>query len=314
MILVCGEALIDFFPAATEGGSSLEFSGRAGGSPFNVAIGLARMGVPSAFLGCLSTDLFGTTLRQRLLDEGVNLSLVHTSEQPTTLAFVQTGPDANPCYAFMGNNAADRQLSAVTLPASLPDDIRAISFGSFSLAVEPCGTAYETLARREASSRIVALDPNVRASLIPDMEEYRQRLERLVNLSDIVKVSTEDLCELYGADTNISDVASRWFQQGTSLVVVTDGARGVHTLLGGRWTFFPARSVAVTDTVGAGDSFQAVLLAGLYRAGHLTRDALSSLTHEKLCIVIEQAIAAASITCTRQGADLPYLADIYPKP
>jgi len=313
MILVCGEALIDFFPPAAEGRGTLEFSGRAGGSPFNVAVGLARLGIPAAFYSSLSTDLFGTALRQTLLDEGVDLSLVCMSRQPSTLAFVQTGPDANPRYAFMGDNAADRQVSVETLPASLPDDIRALSFGSFSLAVEPCGTAYETLMRREAPHRVIALDPNVRSSLIPDMEKYRQRLERLVGLSNIVKVSTEDLCELYGADTNITDVGGRWFQHGPSLVVITDGAKGVHVLLDGKRTFFPARTVVVTDTVGAGDSFHAALLAGLYRTGYLTQDAFPSLRHEELAPVIEQAIAAASVTCTRQGADLPYLIDLFPQ-
>lgn len=312
MILVCGEALMDFFPAEFEPERSgfRSFHSRVGGSPFNVAFGLARLGVPCAFLSCLSTDLFGSILRQFLVGEGVDLSLIHTVERPTTLAFVQTEPDGSPQYAFMGENAADRMLSIETLPVHLSEEIRALAFGSFSLAVEPCGTAYEALLLREASKRIIAIDPNVRPRLVVDMEAYRLRLERMIQLSDIVKVSKEDLRELYGENANFTDSASRWQQQGVTLVVITDGAQGAHALLDGEWVFFPAKSTVVVDTVGAGDSFHSALLAGLYQAGYLTRESLPSLRHEAIAPIISRAIIAASVTCARQGANLPLLSDL----
>lgn len=129
-------------------------------------------------------------------------------------------------------------------------------------------------------------------------------------LSDIVKVSTEDLRELYGATADFFDIAGRWQQEGAKLVVVTDGASGAHALLRGEWAFFAAEGTTVIDTVGARDSsFHSALLAGLHQAGYLTREALSSLSHEAIAPVISRASIAASITCSRQGADLPRLSD-----
>ncbi len=333
MILVCGEALIDFFPSgafcAEVASSSAEqnvedkrpwsmmrsfdFSGRFGGSPFNVAFGIARLGVPSAYFGCLSTDFFGEALASFLAREGVDLSFVRRSGQPTTLAFVQTAPDGTPTYAFCGEAAADRMLTASDLPIALPGSITALSFGSFSLAVEPCGTAFETLLLQEALRRVVALDPNVRARLVSDKDTYRQRLERLIGAAAIIKVSTEDMQALYGPG-NPYEIARTWNRQEkgqprAKLIVITDGANGAQALLEGEWITFPATPVPIADTVGAGDTVQAALLAGLHTRNLLTHSALNRLTCDQAAPVIAQAITAATFTCTRRGADLPHTAD-----
>ena len=307
MILVCGEALIDFFPS-NSADAVLDFSGRFGGSPFNVAFGIARLGVPSAFLSSLSTDFFGQALKSFLENEKVDLSFVRYSEQSTTLAFVKTGPDGSPNYAFLGENAADRLLTKDNLPPTLPDSITALSFGSFSLAVEPCGTAYEALMAREAGRRVVALDPNIRARLIADMTVYRERLRRMLNSAAIVKVSTEDLQALYGSRSPL-EIAKEWSGFGPALIVVTDGPNGAHALIDGDWITFPGQAVDVIDTVGAGDTFQAAMLSGLYTRGLLTLANLKTLTRDQAAPVIEQAIKAAGLTCTRRGADLPHAAD-----
>ncbi len=308
MILVCGEALIDFFPAGRPN-APLDFSGRLGGSPFNVALGMARLGTPSAFYSNLSTDFFGQALRAALTQEGVDLSLTGSCDNPTTLAFVTTGPDGSPDYAFLGDTAANRMVRVQDLPPVLPEKITALSFGSFSLAVEPCGSAYEMLMTREAGKRVVALDPNIRARLINDMPRYRARLQRMLSMAAIVKVSTEDLEALYGPG-NLLDMAKTWSSYGPALLIVTDGANGAYLYLDGEWITFPGRAVDVVDTVGAGDAFQAALLSGLFARGLLTLPKVHALTREQLGPIIEQAIKAAALTCTRHGADLPRAADL----
>lgn len=307
MILVCGEALIDFFPAGSD--NSLDFRGKPGGSPFNVAVGAARQNVHTSFLSVLSTDIFGQMLRRFLIDEKVDLSLARESDHPTTLAFVQTGPDGVPQYAFIGEQAADRILTEDMLPDTLSDDIRALSFGSFSLAVEPCGTAYEALMRREQGHRVIALDPNVREHLIPDQRAYRERLDRLLQMASIIKVSTEDLTVLYQSESP-EDIARRWQATGPTVIIVTDGSNGAYTLLNDTWTHYSGERVTVADTVGAGDTFQASLLAGLALTGQLDLVSLRNMTQDRLAPIVKRAITAAAITCTRRGADLPRTAEL----
>ncbi len=309
MILVCGEALIDFFPSRGPASTPLSFEGKFGGSPFNVAFGITRMGIPSAFFSCLSTDLFGTALKEFLVKEGVDLSLSHESELPTTLAFVQLDANGSPQYAFNNENAADRMLTVDALPKELSDEILALSFGSFSLAVEPCATAYETLMQREAKRRVIALDPNIRPRLIADMDAHRQRIERMLGYATLVKVSTEDLQALYGTESP-ENIARAWQKKGPALIVVTDGPNGAYALLQNDWITYPGKRVNVIDTVGAGDTFQATLLSGLHQRKLLSHKALRELTQAQLAPVVENAIAAASLTCTRRGAELPYAAEI----
>ncbi len=309
MILVCGEAIIDFLRIRDGGETPMSFAACLGGSPFNVAFGVARLDAPSAFLSCLSTDFFGQQLEDFLRQEGVDLSWLAHSDHPTTLAFVQVGSDGSPQYSFVGERAADRMLSPEMLPQVLPSNIQALSFGSFSLAVEPCGSAYESLLHREAQRRVVAFDPNIRTRLVANMDVYRQRLARVLKSVSLVKVSTEDLRALYGP-VNPEEIARQWRALGPALVIVTDGPNGAHVLLGNEWISFPGKAVAVVDTVGAGDTFQAALLAGFHRRGLLTHDALRNLTSDKIRPVIEECLTAAAITCMTQGANLPRLADV----
>lgn len=194
MILVCGEALFDLF--AEETGDRLAFDARIGGSPFNVAIGLARQQVPVAFLGALSTDLFGERLRQALAREGVDTSLCPRRDAPTTLSVVGLDASGSPAYAFYGDNAADRQLQVDDLP-DLPGDVRIIHMGSFSSLVDPIGGTLLDLARREHGRRLVAYDPNVRPSVVADLDAWRRRLDELLPHVDLLKISAEDAEALY---------------------------------------------------------------------------------------------------------------------
>ncbi len=313
MILVCGEALVDVFVGDPEPATATRLPAEivAGGSPFNVALGLARLGTPAAFLGGVSSDRFGELLRGILAREGVDLSLAPVKANPTTMSIVARGADGHPRYAFYGENAADRVFSALDLPTVLPDDVSCITMGSYTLAVEPVGEAYLTLAQREAGRRVVSIDPNLRPSIIGDLARWATRFDRFAATASIVKSSDEDIAIAYGGRLSISEAAARWQQAGAGLVVVTRGAQGAVAFpRDGLALEVPGHRVDVVDTVGAGDTFHAALLAHLDRSGSLAAGTLVDLPRERLGEALAYAAAAAAITCSRRGADLPRAAEV----
>jgi fructokinase len=307
MILVCGEALIDFVPL----GQSAEpaYEARPGGSLFNVAMGLGRLDVRVGFLGRLSRDPFGTMLRRRLETDGVDCRFVLEGDEPSTLAIVHLEAGAEPVFTFHGEGTADRLLEVADLPEELPDEVSALHFGSISLVREPGASAYEALMRREQGRRLISLDPNVRPGLIGDHAAYLARLEGWAALSDLVKVSRADLAWLYPALAP-EEAAAAWLARGPALVVVTRGHEGAVGLTASDRVEVPGRPVTVSDTVGAGDSFTAGLLASLHAAGRLDRAAIRDLTAAELRACLAFAAAAASITCTRAGAQPPTRAEM----
>lgn len=313
MILVGGEALIDLFVAPSDTETSargLPALAVAGGSPLNLAIGLARLGARSAFIGGLSTDAFGRLLSDRMTGEGVDLGLARSSERATPLAIVATGPDGHPAYSFYARDTAHADYREADLPASLPDDVEAIALGSFSLAHEPVGSALAALAAREGARRVISLDPNLRPALIDDLAVWRTRFDALVPCATIVKASDEDLLSAYGPGVDIDGQASAWLGAGALLVVVTRGRAGATAWHASGRVDVEARPVSVVDTVGAGDTFHAAILAGLSREDRLTRSAIAALDPASLRRTLREAGVAASITCSRRGADLPRLAEL----
>ncbi len=313
MILVCGEALTDFVPVVADG--ELAYAPRTGGSPYNVALGLGRLGVPVGFFGRVSRDPFGHALRDGLVSEGVDCSLLRQGDEPTALAIVHLPAGEEPVFVFYGDGAADCTLTPDDLP-TLEDLGRAITtlhFGSISLVREPGATVYEQMMRREAGRRVISLDPNVRPGLIRDQAAYRRRFEGWVELADIVKVSQADLAWLYGDRASV-DAACALMAAGPSLVVVTRGASGAIGITATGTVDVPGTPVHVRDTVGAGDAFTAGLLGSLALRGVLDRTALRSLDEEDLEPCLVQANRAAAITCTRSGAQPPTRAEVLSVP
>lgn len=304
MILVCGEALVDLFVDPPRG-STLPARAVAGGSPFNVAVGLARLGRPAGFLGGLSRDRFGEFLTELLEREGVDTRHAPRSDHLTTISVVATDASGHPQYSFHGEGAADRMLSVDDLPATLPDAVQALTFGSYTLAVDPVGEAYAQLAERECQRRVISLDPNLRPTITTDLDHWHRRFERFLATASIIKVSTEDLETAYRTQ-DYAEIARDWRRRGVSLVVVTRGAEGATAFFGRDETLsLPGRKVVTQDTVGAGDTFHAALLARLHALDRLDRDSLAALDGETLGSILDYAITAAAITCSRQGADLP---------
>ncbi len=303
MILCCGEALIDFVPLPEVRG----YRPCVGGSVFNIAVGLGRLGAPAGFFCRVSTDFFGDMLIDYLAENRVDTRYVVRGDDPTTLAFVSLpeGEGAEPRYIFYTNDSADRLLRVDDLP-ELSDKVKALHFGSISLLLEPGATALETLMRRESRRRIITLDPNVREGMIDNRDAYRERFEGWVGLVDILKLSRADFEYLYPGG-EIEAAVERWLQYGVALCIVTlgsDGAAGF-TASGAR-AEVPTPKVAVVDTVGAGDTFLAAALAYCDREGVLAdRESLRSMPEDQLTACLDFASRAAAINCTRAGANPP---------
>jgi fructokinase len=302
MIVVCGEALIDLVPRRC--GDEMGYVARRGGSPYNVAIGLARLGIPTGYLGRLSRDWFGRMLRDGLEADGVDLRFAREGDELSTLAVVNAPPGQEPEFAFHGHGAADALISPDELPDAFPEDVRALHFGSISLVREPGASTFEALMRREQGRRLLSLDPNVRASLIPDRAAYTARLEGWIALMDLVKVSRADLEWLYPG-TPVADAAGRWLASGPALVAVTMGTDGARAFTASGSGAAPGVSVTVADTVGAGDAFTSGLLAWLSDHSLLERDALGELPPDQLGEALAFANRVAALACTRSGAEPP---------
>jgi len=306
MIVSCGEALIDFLPRQQADGATV-FQPLPGGSPFNVAIALGRLAVEAGFFGGLSTDFFGAMLRAALADSAVDTEFAEISERPSTLAFVSLdGGEAG--YAFFDEGSAGRMLSEAELPA-FPKKVTALHFGSFSLAEEPCGSALEALMRREQRDRVISLDPNIRPTLIKNRDGYVARINRMAAMSDIVRLSEEDLAWL-APGAGLEEAARRWLAHGTGLVILTRGANGAEALTKTASLTVPGVAVEVVDTVGAGDTFTAAVLARLDQLALLSKAGVAGLTAAALADLLGLAARAAAITVSRAGADPPWLREL----
>ena len=302
MFIVCGEALFDLF-ATGHSATGLGFDGCIGGSPFNVALGLARLGQTVGFCGGIGTGFAGERLMQALADEGIDTAAVARVDAPTTLSLIGLDAAGVPSYAFYGQGGADRQLRLEHL-ARLPTAARAFHFGSYAMVVQPVGATQRALVEREHRHSVISYDPNIRSNVEPDLAVWRETLEWMLPRSHLLKVSDEDLDLLYPGQP-IAQFAADALAAGTPLVVVTRGAEGAVGFTARDTVTMPPVVVAVVDTVGAGDTFQAALLTWLAESGRLSPEAIRTLDAAALQQALAFAARAAAITCGRRGADLP---------
>jgi fructokinase len=307
VIAVIGEALIDL---VSDPGDRDTLRARPGGSPYNTALGLARLGVPTALVARISTDSFGNRLRAHLVENGVSLDYAVAAPEATTLAFALLDAEGTADYEFYVSGTADWQWTPGELPATLPPDVSAVHSGSLALAIEPGASVLDDYLRRvrDSGAVTVSLDPNMRPQLMPDRDSARKRVERQVGHAHLVKASSEDIGWLYPREP-LDAVLDRWLALGPALVVATLGANGALALgPGGRRLHVPAPTVRVVDTVGAGDAFTAALLAGLDEQEvlpKLRQGTPEPIDDAVLRPVLKRACSAAAITCTRPGADPP---------
>ena len=306
MIVVSGEALMDVFAAGdTATGTALD--ARIGGSPLNVAIGLRRLGQPAAFFGGVSTGFLGERLMAALHAETVDTRCTVRSPAPVTLSLVGVDAQGVPDYAFYGTGTADRLVTLDAL-ARVPA-AQAYQFGSYAMVVEPVAGTQRALIEREQGRAVIAYDPNIRLNVEPDLQRWRETLAWMLPRTQLLKVSDEDLGLLYPG-VPAAELAAQWLTAGARLVVVTRGGAGAWAWTAAHHVAAAPVTVAVVDTVGAGDTFQAGLLTALAERGLLTPAALASLTLADLGGVLAFATRAAAITCSRRGADLPRRAEL----
>ncbi len=301
MIVVAGESLIDHLVRPDGAVEAVP-----GGGPYNTARALARLGVPSAFVGRLSTDRFGGILRTRLAADGVDLRWATSTEDPTLLALAELDADGGATYRFHDLGTAAAGLTVADLPAELPSDVLAVHVGTLGLLLEPLAMAVETLVARAPADALVFVDLNVRPAAIRDEPAYRARLDRVLRRADVVKASVEDLAWWRPAlDADAAAAAMRSIAGAVALV--TDGPRPVRIVDSRGTESMPVPAVAVVDTVGAGDAFGAGFLAAWVGAKRRRADLEN---HRAVVEATRFAIRVGSATTTRAGSDPPRLADL----
>jgi fructokinase len=312
MIICCGEALIDMVKGTAADGGTV-YSPCLGGSPFNTAVAIARQKVPAGFLGRLSTDFFGESLVNHLASNGVSGKFIKRSGGNTTLGFVKIERGREPEYVFYTEGAADRSLAISDLPALLPKEVRCIHFGSIAMTMEPVASTIEHFIKREAGrgegAPVISLDPNVRPFMIHDKAAFVTRFEGWLALATIAKISEADFDFIYpgpGLEKSLYKVLG----MGPKMAITTLGARGALGLLKkSDGTVLrveaPVADIPVVDTIGAGDTFHGAFLSWLERHEKMDRQKLETLSEGEFYDALFFANKAASLVCSRQGANPP---------
>jgi fructokinase len=307
MILSCGEALIDMLPRTSTEGEAC-FAPYPGGAVFNTAIALGRLGAPSAFFSGVSNDMLGEILADTLTASRVDTRYLARSDRPTTVAFVKL-VKGQATYAFYDEATAGRMLSTKDLPR-LPVEVSTLFLGGISLVNDPAASTYEALQARECAARVTMVDPNIRPGFIAGKEaEYRARIERMVARADIVKLSDEDLHWLEGPG-DLTALARQILTRGPKVVFITEGAKGARAVTATQDRLVAATPVTVVDTVGAGDTFNAGVLAALHKAGALTKAGIAALDDSTLDSALTLGTRAAAVTVSRAGANPPWSQDL----
>jgi fructokinase len=306
MILCCGEALIDMLPRDTTQGEK-GFAPYAGGAIFNTAIALGRLGVPTAFFTGIADDMMGEILLSTLKASNVDYSPCAITPRPSTIAFVKL-VNGQATYAFYDEGTAGRMITESDLP-TLNDSCEALHFGAISLIPSPCGETYEALMKREHEKRVISLDPNIRPGFIKDKQAHMARINRMAAMSDILKFSDEDL-DWFGISGDHDTLAAHWLSHGAKLVVITKGAEGANGYTRSLKVSVPSERVTVVDTVGAGDTFDAGILASLKMNDRLTKAQVAALDEKALRDALALGAKTAAVTVSRAGANPPWAHEI----
>lgn len=298
-IVVIGESVMDLVVSGDQSAA------HPGGSPANVALGLGRLRVPVCFLTELGTDDYGRQICDHLRVNGVHLSVAEIGTTASAAAVIDP---------VTGSAHYDFKVTW-SLTSGLPADISEAAHlhtGSIASVMEPGARVVADLLSTSRKTATISYDPNVRPSLIVDGDAVRRRIAKLIALADIVKCSDEDL-EYIAPGLSAEQAAQCWLDDGAALVVITMGGSGA--LLAGRaeTVTVPVREVAVSDTVGAGDSFMSALLAWLFKHDYLgiaNRVRLASITGADLCALGDFCTRVAAVTVSRSGANPPYLDEV----
>lgn len=313
-IAVVGEIVADAVlpvDGIKDGAASLTV--HPGGGPANSAVALARLGTTARFAGRISTGSLGRLAREKLEASGVDLSASQDTDEPQCLAIAKLSASGSATYEFYTAGVADFAWTDEGLaplidgPHPAGDAPVAIHTGTLALALQPSGLVIERLLQRARASMTVSVDPNLRTLLIP-ATYYREVIDRWASLADIVRLSWDDLVELWPGSSP-EEAAARLHASGVGLVVVSLGEDGAFASLRGEQLRVPIAPTTLVDTVGAGDSFHGGLLHHLAEHGFLG-GRLDALDVDGLRQALEFASRVAAITVSRPGADPPWAREL----
>jgi fructokinase len=317
IVAVAGECVVDLVAAPDAGGPGGTYTALPGGSPANVAVGLARLGVPTRMVARVGGDPFGETLREHLARNGVGTETAVVAREPSSVAFVHHDADGVPTFDLRVDGTADwrwTEAEAAEVSAVLRrEEVAALHVGSLALVLPPGADVLAGLARGLRAEATVSYDPNCRPAVMDAVHGARERVEALLHTADVVKISDADLAWLR-PDADHARFAAELLSAGVAVVAVTYGADG-SVVTGRRCPALrvPAYRTRVIDTVGAGDSYMSAVLAGLGRRGLLgahRREELREAGAPVLTEVFDEASRAAAVTCSRRGADPPTREDL----
>jgi fructokinase len=274
-----------------------------GGGPANTAKALARLGRDVYFIDGISTDDYGVAARKELLDDEVKLDLALTSDKPTCLAIVSLDANNSASYEFKIEGTATFDFSLDWLPDPSRYQPKVLHIGTLVTIIEPSASVLYDWALQVAEFAPIVFDPNIRPSVMGDRDRYEAAVEKWAAISSVIKVSDDDLAWLFPG-MSVEEVATRWVRDGAALVVVTRGSKGLIGFTADGAVEVPGVKIEVADTVGAGDTVGAIIVEQMVEQGIL------ALTGDILKSVLERAAKAAAITCSRPGANPPYLREL----
>lgn len=315
-LAVIGECLVDVVHSETSAPKA-----HVGGSPFNVAVGLARLEHEVVFAGRRGDDDYGRMIARSLRAQGIT-SLLDPDDTPTSVAKATLDPTGQASYEFTVDwtlpPAEELEEKFCALVATRKKEaigarsLELLHTGSIGAMMQPGAETVKALLTRARDVATISYDPNYRPTIIPNREEARNQAEECIALADVVQASTDDIDLLY-PERSHQETMRAWLELGPALVIVTRGASGAMGLAKSGFVEQPVFSIEVADTVGAGDSFMAATLSALRGLGLLgaqNREALRSLSPEQLKSVLRSAARAAAITSSRFGAQPPTAAEL----
>ena len=296
-IWVCGEALIDLIPRGEQKVAIV------GGGPANTAKALARLGFDSYFIDGISTDSFGGMIKDQLLHDGVNLKYAHYSDKQTCTADVSLDKAGVASYVFTIDGTATFDFTNDWLPDPAQIKPVVLQIGTLATIVQPAADVLLEWAKRVAKVAPLVFDPNVRSSVLPDRPKYQEAIAKWAAISEVIKVSEDDLAWLYPEQDQIA-IAEEWIKGGSTLVIITKGSYGIIGVTKDDVVSVPGVKIEVVDTVGAGDTVGAIVVEAIVERG------LKVITGDVLREVLVRATKAAAVTCSRAGANPPTRAEI----
>ncbi len=304
MIMVAGEALYDVFPQmGSDDPSKVPLMAVTGGSPFNVACALGRLGFAPQFFGGIAQGQLGDRQFEILEAAQVSGDAVVRKPNLVPMMVITLAPDGQPTYNYYGQGTADVEITSDDLLA-LPAMPNLLHLGSYSLVMPPIADTLAMLVDQLPESSLLTVDPNVRPMVEPDVDVWRARLAPLFQRADIIKLSDEDIAFLE-PEASVSDYARTLHRLSGAPVFLTRGHEGVTVVFGDGEQLVTAPKVDVVDTVGAGDSFQSTLIAWASRPDVASAIRTRTVTMPDLVSVAEAAVAVAARICRQQGPVVP---------